>query len=336
MEKKSNKKIVRNFIFFILLILLTLWIILKDQSILEIVDVIKNVKLQYVAIAILCMVLYITLDAINIGRTLKALKEKSTFLKNIKYSLIGFFFSSITPAASGGQPMQIYYMHKDKISVANSTLTLLINLTATQIVTIGIALISLSFTNHILSTPLIILFVIGIMLNSMALALLMIGIFSKRMSRWLINIFIRILRLFRFKKIEEKQEKIESELTKYHYSAKYLKENKWLIFRALITTAVQFIIYYSIAYWTYKALGFNSMNILEITTMQSIVYATVSGLPSPGAVGVSEGAYIELFSTIYQGNVIKSATLLNRGINFYLFVIISGIVVVINEIKRKK
>ena len=58
--------------------------------------------------------------------SLKALNEKSTFLENLKYALIGFFFSSITPAASGGQPMQIYYMHKEKISVASSTLALLI------------------------------------------------------------------------------------------------------------------------------------------------------------------------------------------------------------------
>ena len=33
--------------------------------------------------------------------------------------------------------------------------------------------------------------------------------------------------------------------------------------------------------------------------------------------------------------MIHSAVLLNRGVNFYLFVLISGIVVIINEIKGK-
>lgn len=332
MERKSNKNILRNLIFFLFLIVITLWIILKDQSISQILSTIKNAKFEYIIIGIICMIIYILLEAVNIGRTLKMLNEKSRFLKNVKYALIGFFFSSITPAASGGQPMQIYYMHKEKISVSSSTLALLINLTSMQIITISFALISLCFNYKYLNTALIIFFIIGICLNVSALALLIIGIFSERLSNWLVNIVIKILKFFRIKNIEDKQEKFKNELTKYQYSAKYLKTNKALLIKTLLTTGIQFLVFYSIAYWTYKALGFNQSNILEITTMQSILYATVSGIPSPGAVGVSEGAFIEIFRNIYPENLIKSATLLNRGINFYLFVIISVIVVIINNL----
>jgi hypothetical protein len=35
--------------------------------------------------------------------------------KVMRYSFIGFFFSGITPSASGGQPAQIYYMNKDNM-----------------------------------------------------------------------------------------------------------------------------------------------------------------------------------------------------------------------------
>ena len=270
-------------------------------------------------------------DDIYDARTLKALGEKSKFIKNVKYALIGFFFSSITPAASGGQPMQVYYMHKEKISVANSTLALLINLTSMQIITIGFALISLCFNYQYLNTALIIFFIVGILLNITALALLIIGVFSKRLSKWLVNVAIKI---FRIKNIEEKQQKFEKELTKYQYSAKYIKENKILILKTILTTAVQFFIFYSITYWTYRSFGFSESNILEIVSMQSVLYATVSGIPSPGAVGVSEGAFIEIFRNVYPEGMIKSATLLNRGINFYLFVIISAFIVIINDLKR--
>ena len=144
---KKTKRTIRNLIIFILLIVLTFYIILKDQDITEIFNIVQNVKIQYILIAMGSMCVYIICEAINIGRTLKTLNEDSSFIQNIKYALIGFFFSSITPAASGGQPMQVYYMYKDKISIANSTLTLLINLSSMQIVTISIALISVIF-NH--------------------------------------------------------------------------------------------------------------------------------------------------------------------------------------------
>ena len=168
---KKTKRMIRNLIIFILLIILTFYIILKDQNITEIFSVFQNVKKQYILIAALCMCIYIVCEAINIGRTLKNLNEKSTFWQNIKYALVGFFFSSITPAASGGQPMQIYYMYKDKISVANSTLALLINLSSMQVVTISIALISVIFNHKYLNGPLIGFFILPIIFNVIGLIL---------------------------------------------------------------------------------------------------------------------------------------------------------------------
>ena len=337
MKSGNNvKKIIRNFLLFIVLIFLTLWVILKDQSIMDIISAFDNVKWQYILVGIICMGIYIFLEGYNIRRTLKALNENITIMQAIKYSLIGFFFSSITPAASGGQPMQVYYMHKDKVSVANSTLALLINLTSMQVVTITIALISLLFNYKFMNQVLIILFVIGVALNMSALSILLISIFSRRLSRALIKLAVKIMIFFRVKKIWKKKRRLMEELKSYQVNAKYIRNNKKLILKIVLTTFVQFIVYYSIAYWTYRSLGFSGHNIVEITTMQSILFATVSSIPSPGSVGVSEGAFIEIFRNIYQEHMIKSATLLHRAINFYLFVLISGIVVIVNDIKTKR
>lgn len=330
------KKLLRNLILFIVLIVLTFYIILKDQDISGIMKTIVDAKKEFVLIGVLAMCIYAICEAVNIGRTLKALNEKSNFFKNIKYALIGFFFSAITPAASGGQPMQIYYMHKEKISVANSTLALLINLTCVQIVTLSIAFISLVFNYKYLNTGLIWLFVIGVTLNLSALALLLISIFTKRMTEGLINLTVKILKIFKVKNIEEKENKIRKELTKYQGNAEYIKKNKLVIFKNLITTYVQYILFYSVSYWVYCAFGLSQHNALEVITMQAILYATVSGIPSPGAVGVTEGGFMAIFSSLFPETMLESAMMLNRGINFYLLVAISAIVVIINALKDKK
>lgn len=333
---KKTKRMLRNLIIFILLIILTFYIILKDQNITEIFSVFQNVKKQYILIAALCMCIYIICEAINIGRTLKNLNEKSTFWQNIKYALIGFFFSSITPAASGGQPMQIYYMYKDKISVANSTLALLINLTSMQIVTISIALISVIFNHKYLNGPLVGFFILGIVLNSSALALLLIGILSKKLSKKLVDFAIKIMKKLKIKNIEDKQMKLESEMTKYQTSSDYIKNNKIVILKTLLTTYIQFILFYSVSYWVYCSFGLNEYNFIHIVSIQAILYATVSGIPSPGAVGVTEGGFIEIYKSVFPQNMISGAMLLNRGISFYLLVIISAIITTINILKTKK
>ncbi len=334
MKKKS--KIIKNAIIFILLIILTFYIILKDQNIGEMFQILGTVKLQYILIAVLCMCIYVLGEAINIGRTLKALNEKTTFFQNIKYALIGFFFSGITPAASGGQPMQIYYMYKDKISVANSTLSLLINLSSMQVVTISLALISVVVNHSIMNTALICFFVIGILLNASALTLLIIAIFHKKLLQKLINFVVKIMKKIKIKNVDKKQEKIENELSKYQASSDYIKEHKLVMLKTIFTTYIQFLAYYSVSYWVYRSFGLNEYNILKIISIQSVLYGTVSGIPSPGAVGVTEGGFIEIFKTVFPKNSINGAMILNRGINFYLLIVISAVITMTNAIKFQK
>lgn len=227
-------------------------------------------------------------------------------------------------------------MYKDGIAVSNSTLALLLNLTSMQICTIGIALVSLIFNHQYMNKLLIIFFIVGIALNSSALILLLIGVFSKRLSKWLIDFAIKVLKLFRVKNIESKKEKFEAELAKYQEGAKYVKHNRLLMLKILGTTLIQFLTYYSVTYWTYRALGFSQYNILRLTSLQAVLYATVSGIPSPGAVGVTEGAFTEIFRNIYPENIMSSAVLLNRGINFYLLVLVSGIITIISHMNSDK
>ena len=74
--------------------------------------------------------------------------------------------------------------------------------------------------------------------------------------------------------------------------------------------------------------------------MQAFLFVSVSSLPLPGAVGISEGAFLRIYSMIYGSAVLGSAMILTRGINFYLFMIFAAITVtitmMINSKKKKK
>ena len=333
---KKNKKFIINFILFILLIFLTFYILLKDQDFFEIYNLVIASDKKFILIAIICMFIYLLFEAINLRRTLKAAGDKIKIISALKYAYIGFFYSAITPAATGGQPMQIYYMHKDKISVANATLSLLMNLFSFQIITISMAIVSLVFLGGYLQGGMIALFIVGISLNSSALALLMIGIFWPKVSKALINFVVKIMRKLKLKNIEQKEEKLNRELDKYQGSAAYIRDNKKIIVKILLTTFAQVLFYYSIPYWIYRSLGFSEASIIKAIGLQALLYATVSGIPLPGAVGVSESGFINIFKNIFTEGTISGAMLLNRGVSFYLFVFISAIVSMIGLFKRRK
>ena len=227
-------------------------------------------------------------------------------------------------------------MHKDDISVANSTLALLMQLCSLQIVTITVGIISAVIHFDVLKSGLIYLLIIGIILNSSALMLLIIAIFSKRLSEGLIKFVVKLLKFFRIHNVEKKQEKLEKELESYQTSAKYIKEHKILMLKTILTTLVQMIAYYSVPYWIYLAFGLKEYNIFEIATLQAVLYATVSGIPSPGSVGVSEGGFLGIFRNVFPETIISSAMLLTRGANFYLFIIISAIIVMISTFRDRR
>ena len=52
-------------------------------------------------------------------------EKKNRVWRCIQYSFIGFFYSGITPSATGGQPVQLYYMNKDGNRISDSTVVLM-------------------------------------------------------------------------------------------------------------------------------------------------------------------------------------------------------------------
>lgn len=124
-----------RYFLFPLLVALTFWIILRESSLTQIFDCLRTCSPSALAAAIGCMVVFVLCEAANLQRCLRltgrspqtcaetvlsdSKRARVCFSKQaLPYALTGFFFSGITPFASGGQPMQLYHMHKDGISAA--------------------------------------------------------------------------------------------------------------------------------------------------------------------------------------------------------------------------
>lgn len=333
---KDKNKYLKNIILFIALIAITFFIVLKNQNIEDIKNALLSVDARYLLVAVVAMLVYFGCEALNLKRTLGVLGEKANYLSCFRYVMIGFFFSAITPAASGGQPMQIYYMHKDKLSGAKSTLSLLILLCSYHIVTITFAIISFFFNIASLTVPMKIMFVFGIICSLTLFTVYLIGIFSKKTSKALIGFGVKILKKFKVKNIEAKEKKLVDGLEKYHGGAEYIKSNPKMMIKTILITMVQMASYFSISYWVYRSFGLTANSLFQILTLQSILYITVCVLPLPGSVGVSEGVFLGLYSAIYSEEVVGTAMMLHRGISFYLFVIICSLVVAYSTMRHKK
>lgn len=335
MRKKVNLKMIRNLVFFILLVIFTFWFIFKDQDINKLIDIVKSADSKYVIIGTVLMFMFYFMEALNVKSILKLFNEKVSLLKSLKFTFIGFFFSSITPAATGGQPIEIYYMTKEDKKGANATMALLMQLCGYQLSTILIGIICAIINPSILKGGLVWLFLLGLTINGFVLIIMLICIFSQKLTQKLIDVIIKILKLFKVKKIDIIKSKIEDGLAKYTESSLFIKSHMNEFIKSVIRVFIQVIFYYSVPFCVYKALGLNTYNYFEIFTMQSVLYTTVSSLPLPGSIGVSETVFLQIFGVAFGKKILGGAMLLSRGITFYFYVILSMLVVIINAIKMK-
>ena len=335
-KKRSNLKMLRNLCFFITLIILTFYLIFKDQDITKMIETMKTAKIIYIIIGAFFMLLVYLMESYNIRSILVALGEKKiSLIKALKFTWIGFFFSAITPAATGGQPVEVYYMTKENIKTSNGTMTMLLQLCGFQISTLTISIICAILYPSILKDGIIWFYLLGILLNGTALFFMLTAIFSKTVTKKLIDLLIKILKIIKIKNLDIKKKKIEEGLTQYNESAEFILSHKIEFIKSIARVFVQIIFYHSIPYFVYRAFGLTTHTFLEVFAMQAVLYTTVSSLPLPGAIGVSETLFLKIFTEIFSKKFVNGAMLIYRLISFYFYIIVSATVVIINAIKTK-
>ena len=282
------------------------------------------------------MSLFSICESFNIKTVLKLLGNKISFFKCYKYALSGFFICGVTPSSSGGDPMQLYLMTKDKIPVTHSAITLLVKLLSFQVVSISIAIISFIFSYSDFNTSLgniRYLIYLGIFLNCLMLIFYLLIIFYKKIIVLLVEILTSLLQKFRYKKTLELKEKIYLQVDEYTNASNMLKNNKKVFLKIILITSIQMLTYFSIPYFVYLSLGFNTKTLFDFIAIQSVLFVSVSSLPFPGAVGISEATFMKLYQKIFTANTLGSAMVITRFINFYIFIIYSGIMFLIFILK---
>ena len=111
----------------VLLILaaLTVSAIFKGNDMAAVFAAMGKLHPAYLCGAAATAIFFVSAEGMMICYLLRSLSYRTGMATCIKYSFVGFFFSGITPSATGGQPMQLYYMQKEGHKVSDSTVVLM-------------------------------------------------------------------------------------------------------------------------------------------------------------------------------------------------------------------
>ncbi|MDE6219778.1 MAG: flippase-like domain-containing protein [Lachnospiraceae bacterium] len=125
MNKKNVRRLIVNAGIFAVVMALTFQSVFRNQNFAEIADAVGQMSREYLAASVFLAVFFVAGEGCMICYLLKGIGERTTLPRCISYSFVGFFFSGITPSATGGQPMQLYYMKRDGNSLSAASVVLM-------------------------------------------------------------------------------------------------------------------------------------------------------------------------------------------------------------------
>lgn len=197
--------------------------------------------------------------------------RKYKYHQGLATSMVGAFYSAVTPGASGGQVMQVYTMKKQGVETSNAASIMIMSFIVYQIVLIIMGVFSLLFSagelistigtfsivfgNTTINIPAIPLTIAGFLLNLIVIAGLFLMSYSHKFHNFIMHYGIDLLAKIRILKHPEKtRENLRIQVENFKIELRRLLSNIPVLLLVAICFALILIIKFSIPFFAGIAL----------------------------------------------------------------------------------
>lgn len=331
---KRKNRLTLIYILFNIAIILILGIL--DPELRDIGQLFYQIKFSWIIGGVLSMGLYWLMDGLILNYTTGIISGKKDFFNSMKVAIIGQYYNAVTPFASGGQPVQIYYMGKYGIPGGSASSILLVKFLIFQVVLTLYCIAAFIFkgVSIYFRAPFVFwLSVLGFIINAGSAVGLVALSYNKGIIKKLVFGFLSLAHKLRLiKNLEKAKNMLMDHVEDFHRGFIIVRDNIKAVLIMGIMTAVQFAGFFSVTYFVYRSFGLKGESWFNIIYMQSLLYLAVSFVPTPGSSGASEAGFMFFFQLFFPKELIFMCMLLWRLITYYLSIIVGGIVILIDSI----
>lgn len=332
---QSKRKAIGNAVFLAAVFVLTVYGVFHGEDLGAMMQAIRRADLRFLAFAVFLSVFSIWGESVIIWYMMRSfciyIRKRICFL----FSSVGFFFCCITPSATGGQPMQIYYMKKENIPIPVAAVILMV-VTITYklvlvVIGVGIVLFGQGFLHHYLQEILPVYY-LGILLNIFCVSFMTVLVFHPVLAQRIVLSGMDWLERCRLlKKKQARRDRFLTSMDVYRETAAYLKEHKGVIASVILITFVQRLALFAVTWMVYLALRLHGTPMQDVVLLQGVIAVSVDMLPLPGGMGISETLFLKIFKNVFAA-LILPAMVLSRGLSYYSQLIISALFTIVAQL----
>ncbi|AJC73788.1 hypothetical protein AJ81_05790 [Pseudothermotoga hypogea DSM 11164 = NBRC 106472] len=290
-------------------------------------DAMKRISFEWI-FAILLLVLFDWFsETLTVWLFARSYKAKVSLIYLFKNTLVGRFFSAITPFSTGGQPAQIAFLGKRGVEYGQATAMLVSRFLFYQIVVTGASVFGLlraysMFAKRISNLALLAFF--GFALNGFVLFLLFLFTLNRSLAEKTISKVSKLFVSLRIVKRKELfQQKLLEQTRLFHDCMTQSAKNPLISVLALLMALLEVVAKISVTYFVARSLNITS-SYFNVAMTQLVVFLVASFVPTPGATGASEGVYTLFFKFLFGPKTV-AALLVWRFFTYYLNIIVGGL-----------
>lgn len=255
-------------------------------------------------------------------------------------AIVGMYYSNITPGATGGQPMQVYYLHKRDVPVGLSTSALLVKLFSFQFMLLVIGTVCWighgAFIAENVGSSMWIL-IVGYVYNAVVVGFLLLVALNRRLVHFLLMLILKIGTKLRIcKEPDQTRVRWEDALETYHGSIMMLAHRPLDVLVQLAIGGIQLIVLMMVIVCLYFGFGLSGATVTQLIALGVMLYTSASYTPLPGASGAQEGVFALYFAKVFPDDVRFMTLLLWRFFTYYLSLIVGAVATVGFGLRKDK
>lgn len=269
-KKKSKTKFLVYFLIIIVLTGLALFLSLyKDFN--GVVNALQHADWKWLLVIVGLVALSYCVDAFTIFAFSRLYTRKYKFHQGLATSMIGGFYSGVTPGASGGQIMEAYTMKKQGVEASSAASIMVMAFIVYQICLIILGAIGLFFNaslltqigtfnitigDNVLHIPAIPFTIAGFLLNLFVILLLFLMSYSRKMHNFILHYGIGLLgKMHILKKPDETRESLRIQVENFKIELRRLCSNVPIFILMLLCFSIMLMIRFSIPFFAGLALN---------------------------------------------------------------------------------
>lgn len=322
------------------MLLITLVIVFNNNELETVMGIIASLDPLWMIGAALCWLGYLFFDGLGFYRYLKKRGYPVTPGYALYVSLMGAFYSGVTPGSSGGQPMQIYYLKKRQVPISVSTSVISIKFILGQLATVVLVpilwIVNRDFVNAQLGGVRWLIFT-GWFIHLVGVILTLMITFCRPMilrpAHWLVKKGVK-LRLIRDE--QTARDKLERILDSFHANVLTLGKDPMELLSITLTSMISLFLLMSVIVCVYEAFRQSGARWRDLITAAYMLYLSASFNPLPGASGAQEGGFLVFYRGLFAPGEISLAMLVWRFISYYLSLLGGAAALLVKTFRRKK